>query len=386
MPKIRQASSEPYAPPRARPRDPRCFPLLRRGSHLGWVRGGAFGAAEGELGAAEIERRWRAAEPIVLRGALAARLGKWKRELARTLALFEQLRDGASFQDLVWRRLAATRVFAAGGVACDLYDPREIEKVYAHGLGARGRVLARDLYAKLAWIAHDERDASLRIRFSFGSESLLEWTKDPRRAVWSDRYAAALFPEAAAVLGHAPLFARLRALTGRNVRLSERIVYNNAPGGGAVFHHDAEPHQLGVVYSQLHGVTAWFALPKRALAAHIAAHLAAERPRSALAKRLATPRAALRGLEVEDDGALYALLNEDPAFARRLVRAGHAFRMRSGDVLLLPSRGPDDTCWHSVFALGRAPSLAHSYGVFALRRTRAEVASEARRYEMAQAR
>lgn len=210
--------------------------------------------------------------------------------------------------------------------------------------------------------------------------------QEPRRAVWADRFADALFPETAAVLQRRELLARIERLAGRTVRLSERIVYNNAPGGGAVFHHDAEPHQLGVVYSQLAGRTAWFALSKRALARELVAHMRVTRPRSALARRLATPARALRALEAEGDGDLYRLLNEDAGFAERLVRAGYALSLRAGDALLLPSRGPDDTCWHSVFALGARPSLAHSYGIFARRRTRGEALREDRRYDMAQAR
>lgn len=374
-----------YQPPRARPHGAGFRALVRRGARLGWFDASAPHAGE-DAGAAA--QRWRACEPLVLRGAVAAGAEAWRSELAATLAMFERLRRGASFQDEVWKRLAGRRGprFAPAGAACDMYDPREVEKVYAHALGAGGRAVARDLYAKLAWIAHDERDASLRIRFSFGSESLLEWTKDARRAVWSDRFANALFPETDAVLARRALLARIERLAGRALRFSERIVYNNAPGGGAVFHHDAEPHQLGVLYSQLAGETAWFALSKRSLAALVSEHARAERPRSALARRVTTPSRTLRALEAEDDGELYRLLNEDAAFARRLVLGGHAFRLRSGDAVVLPSRGPDDTCWHSVFALGARPSLAHSYGIFARRRTRAESRSEDRRYDMAQAR
>ncbi|TAJ11131.1 MAG: hypothetical protein EPO68_14830 [Planctomycetota bacterium] len=382
MSEQRQAA---YAPPSRRPRGDGWCALVRRGARLGWF--DASIAHSGEDVDARAQR-WRACEPLVLRGAVAAGARAWRGEVGGTLALFERLRRGASFQDEVWRRLGAPRGsrFAPAGAACDLYDPREVEKVYAHALGSGGRALARDLYAKLAWIAHDERDASLRIRFSFGSESLLEWTKDPRRAVWSDRFASALFPETAAVLSQRALLARIERLAGRALRFSERIVYNNAPGGGAVFHHDAEPHQLGVLYSQLAGETAWIALSKRALAALVSAHARAAKPRSALAKRVATPARALRALEAEDDGELYRLLNEDAAFARTLVLAGHAFRLRAGDAVVLPSRGPDDTCWHSVFALGARPSLSHSYGIFARRRTRAESRGEPRRYDMAEAR
>jgi len=289
------------------------------------------------------------------------------RGIERSRALFERLRAGASFQDALWPRLRRARVrsgtapFEPAGVAIDLGDEREIEKVFAHARRGR-RVVARDLYAKLSWIAHDPRDLSLRIRFSFGSEHLLEWQGDSRRAPWADRYAEALFPECAALTGDASIAGLVERLAGRRVRFSERIVYSNAPGGGAVFHHDAEPRQLGVLYGQLAGETAWLALSKRALAEEVA-----QAARGALRRSAGTRAKALRALDREDAPALARLLNDTPGFTARLVERGALFRLRAGDALLLPSHGPDDVAWHSVFALGAEPSLAHSYGIFARR-------------------
>jgi len=159
----------------------------------------------------------------------------------------------------------------------------------------------------------------------------------------------------------------LERWTGRPVRLSERIVFSNAPGGGATFHHDAEPDQLGVAYAQLTGRTAWLALPKRALAAEVA-RLARG---SALESPAGTPARALRALDREDLPELDRLLNRSPRLTRRLVERGSLIVLSAGDVLLLPSHGPDEAAWHSVFALGVTPSVAHSYGVFAYRRSTA---------------
>jgi hypothetical protein len=316
---------------------------------------------------AEQRAAWDEDRPILLPGLLAPGLGAWRPALARTLALFDELRRGRrTLQEEVRARLRGRAEFSPSGAIVDLADGRELEKVFVDGMRGR-RFAARGLYAKLSWIAHDERDASLRIRFSFGSENERDWQKETRRAPWAERYAEALFPECAAQAGNARLRALVERLAGRRVRFSERIVYNNAPGGGAVFHHDCEPYQLGVVFGQLAGETAWLALPKRALARHVAEH-AATGPRSAALRRLAgTPRAALRALDGEDP-RLARLLNETPAFTARLAAAGALFHLRAGDVLLLPNHAWDDTCWHSVFALGRRASLAHSYGIFARRR------------------
>lgn len=331
--------------------------LARRGTRHGRF----VPAPRRGLAPEEIERRWARDEPIFLPGVL--RPAPAAAAVRATLALFERLRRGASFEREVRRRLAGNAGFSPSGAVVDTGDTREIEKVYVDGMRGK-RFAARGLYAKLSWIAHDERDVSLRIRFSFGAENLLDWQKETRRAPWANRYAEALFPECAVLARNRRLVELIEGLLGRRTRLGERIVYNNAPGGGALFHHDCEPHQHGVVFGQLAGETAWLALPKRALAEHMAASA-----RTPASKRLlGTPARALKALEREGDERVARLLNETPAFTARLAASGALFHLRAGDALVLPNHGWDDTCWHSVFALGKHASLAHSYGIFAARR------------------
>jgi hypothetical protein len=328
------------------------------------VRHGVFSVARQTRPApAERAARWRSDRPIFLPGILATRIQVQTRAIARTLGLFEDLRRGRrALQDEIRARLAARPEFSPSGAIVDLGDPREIEKVFVDAMRGR-RFAARSLYAKLSWIAHDERDLSLRIRFSFGSENLRDWQRETRRAPWADRYAAAVFPEGAAQAESPRLVRLIESLAGRGVRFSERIVYNNAPGGGAIFHHDCEPHQLGVVFGQLAGETAWLALPKRELARHVADFTHS----GPLRRLLGTPGRALRALDGEDP-RLARLLNETPAFTARLVASGALLHLCAGDALLLPNHGWNDTCWHAVFALGRRASLAHSYGIYPRRR------------------
>lgn len=335
----------------------RPVPLSRRG-----VVHGRFLPTCPPSTAGDAASRWADDRPIHLPGALKPKLTPAvRRSAAAAAALFASARRGGGLREFVAARLKGSRDFALRASTVEMFDPREVEKVYADE--RRGnRVVARDLYAKLSWISTEEADVSMRIRFSFGSELLFEWHRDSRRAAAADRYAEAVFPECRAVAGNAVVVKALRACAGAT-RLSERIVYANAPDGGAVFHHDAEPTQLGVLYGQLRGETAWLALPKRELAEILASYGV----RGALGKRLATPRKALRALDDHDDAALGRLLNETPAFTRALVLRGALVRLRAGDALLLPSHGIDDCCWHAVFAPGRTASLAHSYGVFAAR-------------------
>jgi hypothetical protein len=250
-------------------------------------------------------------------------------------------------------RLGRGARFTAAGVSVDAGDAREIEKFHVDAKDpAGGRFAARDLYAKLSWVSADARDRSLRIRFSFGSERLRDWRRSAARARWADAFAEATFPECAAITNNRALVRLVERLVGRPVRFSERILYANAPGGGAAFHHDAEPGQLGVVYAQLAGETGWIALRKRELAIF-------------LAKRLRrAPARVLRQLDGHGDAALERELQSSMGLVRDLVAESHFYRLRAGDAILLPSHGPDDVAWHSVFALGRAPSLALSFGVF----------------------
>jgi hypothetical protein len=271
--------------------------------------------------------------------------------------MFARLRAGASFEREIWRRCRDGERLAAAGVSVDLGDEREIEKVHAD-LRRGGRVAAEDLWAKLSRIATDPSDESLRIRFSFGAERLDDWRTDPGRAGCADAFAEEAFPECALLARNPSLARLLRRWTGRSVRLSERIVFSNAPGGGAAFHHDAEEGQLGVAYAQLTGRSGWLALSKRSLAEEIAALAKSAR----LAARAGTPAKAMRALE--RGGELDRLLNRSAALTRRLVERGAFHLLAPGDVLLLPSHGPDDAAWHSVFALGGRPGIALSFGVF----------------------
>jgi hypothetical protein len=343
----------------------RAVELRRRG-----VRHGKFAAPEARAVVgwrdpefrAACEELWREDRPIVLQGALGGTEKRFAGPIKRSLTTFERMRRGASFQDDVWKRLDGVRAFRPAGATVDAGDTREIEKVFADGMNG-SRAVARDLYAKLSWVAHDERDRSVRVRFSFGSEALLDWQQETRRAPWADRFAESVFPECRAITGRRELVDLIEQLIGRRARFSERIVYSNAPGGGALFHHDDEEHQLGVVFTQLQGETGWFALPKRELAAYVAASA-----RGALRRRAGTARRALRALDDVNDPQLSKLLNATPSFTSLLAERGAFFHVRAGDSILLPSHGPDDVCWHAVYGLGRAPSLAHSYGIFALRR------------------
>lgn len=325
------------------------WPLLRRGADLGF-------AVETERtmpSRDEARKRWRDAEAVFLPGLLAARLDPAAAHIRSCLAMFDRLRKGGRFLDELDRRLADTDRFRYAGSTVDKADPREVERVFVDA-ETDGDVVAPDLWAKLAWIADDATDRSLRIRFSHGLEQMEDWLQGGDEiAHWSDRFATEAFPECDVIAGSGALHDLLGHLIARPYRLSERILYNNAPDGGAVFHHDAEPGQLGVAFNQLEGRTAWLAVSKPRLALALVRH-----------GRAKDVPAGMAALEREDDRSLWQLLNRDPAFTGRLAAMGCLFVLQAGDTILLPSHGIDHATWHSVLALGSRPSLAHSYGIF----------------------
>lgn len=341
------AARSVVAPLRARGR--RVHPLHRRGADLGF----AVELPRRRLTRGEARARWRAAEPVLVPGVLGAARRRFAAPIRSCLRMFDRLRCGARFVDELARRLATDADLHYAGSTVDRSDRREIERVFVDARPA-GQPPAVDLWAKLAWIADDESDRSLRIRFSAGSDQLEDWMQaTDYTAGWVDQFAQRAFPECGAILGCRPLRRLLADLLQRPYRLSERILYNNAPDGGAVFHHDAEPGQLGVCFTQLAGSTAWLSLSKRRLALLLV--------RAGHARTVAQ---AMANLDAGDDPRLWRLLNRDAPFTAQLAAHGALYVLHAGDCILLPSHSIDDVAWHSVLALGRTPSLAHSYGLF----------------------
>ena len=324
------------------------WPLRRRGADLGHVVTVHRDLRDEQAGQAA----WAAGEPIFLPGILGDAPARSGQAIDAALLMFERLRAGGEFLDEVEARVGDDDHLRYAGSTVDRDDPREVERVFVNA-EVGDAVVAEDLWAKLAWITTQEADDSLRIRFSNGLDQQEQWlTTNEQTVSWVDQFALRTFPECQAVLASAPLRRRLDRWIARPYRLSERIIYNNAPDGGAVFHHDAEPNQLGVVYSQLEGRTAWFTMAKPRLA------------RLLVRFGLPSMRHAIAAMDSGCDAELHEILNRDQDFAAALAANGGLFLLRAGDAIVLPSPSFHDCAWHSVLAIGDQPSLAHSYGIF----------------------
>jgi hypothetical protein len=324
------------------------WPLRRRGADLGHAVPLPFAPPT----PAVAQQRWRAAEPVFLPGMLGAAPQRHAAAIAASLRMFDRLRRGGSLLTELERRLRHVPALRYAGSSEGGPDDREIERVFVDAWSGDTRV-AQDLWAMLAWLATDRSDRSLRIRFSNGADGMEQWLSASNlTAGWVDLLAAHAFPECAAVLGCQPLRQLLQDLLGRPYRLSERILYNNTPDGGAVFHHDAEPGQLGVIFSQLEGTTGWLTLSKRRLAAVLV--------------KTGHARNQVAAMQSLDDPSeeLWRTLNRDAEFTAELAARGALFVLHAGDCIALPSHSTEEVAWHSVLGLGRRPSLAHSYGIF----------------------
>ncbi len=319
-------------------------------------------------------QRWFEAKPILLRAVLPPERCIAAAEQRKSL--FEGLHAVGGL-----RRFLERAALPGGyrlGPDRPLADPeRDIECLTIAGTPTtegplppkRGEERRRELWVKSGRLSTYPEDRSLRLRISFGRELLDDASRDHAGHCQVAALAHRLLPETA-WLEEPPLEAPLRELVGERVLLTQHIAYWNAPGGGARFHHDsfaeqAPGGQLGVVYAQLGGSTAWLALSSEDLAARIlefleymqAGELAwvreelwpGEREYERALALAHDPRRTLAELARPGQGALGSLVNRGPEFTSFLADAGHAFLLDPGDVLLLPNHGLSRTCMHSVF-------------------------------------
>ena len=328
--------------------------LCRRGIVYGWVKETERPA----LPAADaIKAAWERDESVFLPDLLSDVLADYRADIDSAHRLYEQVRDGEVLADLLDRSPYGERIeeaFSLSGSSFEDHDDQGIEKVYFDAW-ADDEIAADNLWCKASWLSFDDEDGSLRFRFSFGMEGYEDVAADHDRQLWAARLTDAIFPESAAVTAHAKLGAVLQGmLDNPEVAFMERIVYFNAPNGGAQMHHDVERGHDGVVFAQMSGSTFWFALAKPALMDEIDAYLAqAPAEEWAELRALCAERASLScHLEEPDHELAEALVDHHPDFCRHLVERGYAHILHPGDVLLMRQRDLDTCVWHSVYCLG----------------------------------
>ncbi len=351
-------------------------PLVRRGFQLGWVKQQQRPVMPEQ---AEIIARWKQDKAIMLPALLD--LVDWQADIEQSHQLMQSTLESGELSPSLDLppypdRLADQLPLVASSM--EEHDEQGIEKVYFDAVSEQNdeEAVAEDLWCKASWLSFLEDDASLRFRFSFGMESLEDVAADPVRQLWASKLCDAIFPESAALTQNSQLLPILHEMLDGQPAFVERIVYFNAPRGGAQMHHDVERGHDGVVFGQLSGSTFWLALSKPTLidelisfandqsnAADISAVISNESDQSDLHQLLKDETALSDYMDENDHELVEAIMDRCPPFIEHLIAQGFAYILHAGDVLLMPQRDLDNCVWHSVCCLGDEPGEAVSFAI-----------------------
>ncbi|MFT7670298.1 MAG: hypothetical protein ACI8X5_003006 [Planctomycetota bacterium] len=359
--------------------------LTRRDHHHGsWAELdlSSFGVDPLRMGAEStlLKERWQAARPILLPGLFA----DFPEEEAQVgLAMAESLLEPGGLSNWLKQRKGPPPSDFAPATPEPTSDERALEKISFE------RKNGPALWTMSSRLSRVDNDASLRCRVSFGREVDDDASFDRDSHLDVTRLAEFALPGALRIDLDPGLGEILKTLVTDETYLTQHIAYWNAPNGGALMHHDAFAEennggQLGVVYTQLSGTTAWLCLSIEDLADRIEDYLeflgegGADWVRKALwperrdLERLqarAHNRAAfLAELATPGCGRFGPLVNYGPDFSSFLADAGHAFFVRAGDSLLMPSHGLANCAMHSVFCA----SDERTYAISAALRSRSD--------------
>jgi len=327
-------------------------------------------------------RDWQQGRPVLLTGACDDMLTQHSSDIRQAFVLYQAILRDESCDGMFEQAPYASRLathFESLGCSVNEGDDQEIETVLFDvvGQGAeQGELLAEDLWMKVSWLSFYESDASLRFRFSFGEDHVEDVAADTVRQDYAALLAEAVFPESAIITNNTQLHTQIKTvLDCQSFKFVERIVYFNAPDGGAYLHHDLERGHAGVVYAQLSGVTFWLALPHQQLVQEVIEYIQAceqktvwpdtvdQTAQQQLTQLAETPDKLSAELDSFANNALIHLINETQDFIQQLIQHGHGRLVQTGDVLLLPQETQSHCCWHTVFSLGNEPGQALSFAV-----------------------
>ncbi len=351
--------------------------LARRGYALGWI---GLASEQQRLAVAEEKQAWHGSAAVFWPGILTEQLSRFTSELDTSYQLYLDVLDGASCADLVEAasyQPALNEKFNLVSCSYDESDLQQVERLdFEPVTQASSDEVDTEVWMKASWLSHEDDDASMRFRFSFGLDGHEDVAADPYRQTLTSQLAQILFPESKIITDNAGLAKNLQQLLEVDaIEFVERIIYFNSPDGGAQFHQDVERGHLGVIFAQMSGRTAWLALSKKQLIQEILTFLARQDAKSllptALGKKHQTqlfkyandPAYINTWLDQRDNDALDMFINQTPAFTQQLVTNGYAYVLHPGDVLLLPQQGMDDCAWHSVFCLDEEPGEALSFAM-----------------------
>ncbi len=352
------------------------FSIARRGYHVGWI---AERTTHNPRPAPQT--LWQTMSPIVLHQFFTSEMPAFEAHINEAQHLSEAILDETPCSELLSAEPYLSRLapkFELLAASYDEADHQEIETL-DFDVVQGGDIIAENLWIKLSWLSFAEDDTSLRFRFSFGMAGYEDVAADYPRQRLAAELTEAIFPHSRIISENLRLHSLLCGiLTARQIDYVERIIYFNAPQGGAQFHQDVERGHSGVVFAQISGRTAWLALSKQQLLDEIVIFLASEHGETHYFS--ATPAMntsdwqhllSIRHdreklnllLDDYDNESIEHLINRVPAFAQQLINKGYAFILNPGDAILLPQQDKNNCCWHSVFCLDEHPGQALSFAI-----------------------
>lgn len=368
--------------------------IFRRGIDSGYVQ---LGERLGRPDADAITRLWQANHPVFIPEVLTDKLSEFAGAIAQSRLLYKSVLNEEAVDDILdappYSEFFGER-FQILSSRFDEADRQEIISVDFDVMDG-DTLLMEDIWLRISWLSYHDEDESIRFRFSFGMENFDDVSTDPERQLGAAELSQCVFPESA-IITQNPILNELvsNTINTKTFNFVERIVYFNAPNGGAQFHHDAEKGHLGVVYAQITGETFWIALSRAELIDEVIRFASSENNLTELKTEILDKTVAEQNevseitevstaedkiphfiaslkdkeliSELLDDPAneeISALLNESKTFFDQLVGSGYAYHLTPGDIILLPQASMDNCAWHSVFCIGDEAGEALSFAI-----------------------
>ncbi|MDH5300276.1 MAG: hypothetical protein OEW58_02810 [Gammaproteobacteria bacterium] len=354
----------------------RAIPIIRRGTPLGWIgRTNDFNQSS----IAQMRQRWGSSEGIFLPGFFTAELTDYQTPIKESLRLMNDILDDEDVNDLLDAPYYASRLQGKFELLQGSFDESDLQEIVKIDVDALedDDIIADDLWMKFSWLSYEDDDLSLRCRISFGLEGYEDVAADWQKQQLAADLTEAIFPESSLISSSEPMQRLLgKIMEVDKVAYVERIIYFNAPNGGAQFHQDVERGHAGVVFAQLYGSTAWFSISKAQLMDELVAFYQTDAGRQFIAagawdakvrdefvNALSNRDALAEMLECRNNDALEHALNRSPGFFKHLVEADYADVLDPGDVILLPQKSVAECAWHTVFCADDYAGHALSFAV-----------------------
>ncbi|MDX8413994.1 MAG: hypothetical protein R8J85_07895 [Mariprofundales bacterium] len=333
------------------PTDNSALPLSRRGIDLGWI------TANQATSNHPSHQQWQQLQAIPLPGTIHRNLPTLEEQIRQAYRCMTSIIEGTPPSQLLTVNPSDSEIqFDLSTISADEHDQQAIEKLYFQGYDNHDEAIG-EAWCKVSWLSFHDDDASLRFRFSFGIEGSEDVAANPRQQQLAAALCQQIFPESAAITDNPTLLARLHDIVGLEpINFVERIIYFNAPNGGALFHHDVEPGHVGVIYGQISGSSFWLALSKQQLISEINDFVNQHNIQLSCGDLAAE-------LNRAEHPEIEAIIDHNPQFIHQLVERGFGYILHAGDAILLPQPNEAQCVWHSVFCLGDEPGEGLSFAM-----------------------